>query len=57
MSGKAKSVHLTVADSKTHKAVFRKTFMNATEYNAFMKSEKFLEQYPKPVFYYVKEVY
>jgi len=57
MSGKAKSVHLVVADLKTHKTVLRRVFMNASEYNEFIKDPKFQEKYPKDQYYYVKEVY
>jgi len=57
MAGTAKSVHLTVADSKTHKTVFKRTFMSAAEYNAFVKEESFQQKYPKPEYYYVKETF
>jgi ATP adenylyltransferase/5',5'''-P-1,P-4-tetraphosphate phosphorylase II len=57
MAGKAKSVYLVVADLKTHKTIFTKTFFNVAEYHAYVATEEFLEKYPKDQFYYVKEVY
>ena len=57
MAGKTKSVYLTVADSKTHKTVFTKTFFSTSEYSKYIKEEDFTKKYPKPEFYYVKEVY
>ena len=57
MAGKTKSVYLTVADSKTHKTIFTKTFFSSSEYSKYIKEEEFTKKYPKPEFYYVKEVY
>lgn len=57
MAGVSKSVYLTVADSKTHQSVFKKVFFNASEYNQYVKTEEFQQKYPKPEFYYIKEIY
>lgn len=57
MAGKAKSVYLIVADLKTHKTVFTKTFFNASDYQKFVKEPEFEQKYPKDQFYYVKESY
>jgi hypothetical protein len=57
MSKRTKSVYLTVADSKTHKTVHTRVLFNAEAYNKLVKDEKFQQQYPKPQYYYVKEVY
>lgn len=57
MAGKAKSCYLTVSDKKTHKSVLHKMFFNMPDLNAFVKTEKFLQEYPPEQYYLVKETY
>ena len=56
MAGKAKSVYLTVTTME-HKSVFHRMFFNASEFNAFVKTEEFKEKYPLTEFKIIKEVY
>ena len=57
MAGKAKSVYLTITEKGKLNAVFRRVFFNASDYNAFVKTDEFKEQWPKEQFDIVKEVY
>jgi hypothetical protein len=55
MAGKAKSVYVSIVDSKTHKTVINKMFFEMSSANKFVKENE--EKYPKPAYYFVKEVY
>ena len=57
MAGKAKSVYLTVTEKGKHTAVFRKGFFNATDYNAYVKTDEFKAQWPAEQFDIIKETY
>ena len=56
MAGKAKSIYLTVT-TLDHKTVFHRMFFNATEFNAFVKTNEFKAKYPTTEFKIVKETY
>jgi hypothetical protein len=57
MAGKAKSVYLIITEKGKHTAVFRKMFFNATDYNAYIKTDKFKAQWPAAEFDIIKETY
>jgi hypothetical protein len=57
MAGKAKSVYLTVCPKRNHMSVFKKVFFDAKSYNEYVKTEEFLEKYPKEEYDIIKEVY
>jgi len=57
MSGKAKSIYLTVLPKGKHMSVFKKVFFEAKSYNEYVKSETFKTQYPAAEFDIVKEIY
>jgi hypothetical protein len=57
MSGKAKSIYLTVCPKRSHMSVFKKVFFNAKDYNEYVKHEEFKEKYPVGEFDIIKEVY
>ena len=57
MSGKAKSVYLTVTPKGQFKAVLRKMFFDAKSYNEYVKSEEFKAKWPADQYDIVKEVY
>ena len=57
MSGKAKSVYVSIVDSSSHRNVLQRTFYIAAEANKFMKAIETLEKYPPGKFYIVKETY
>ena len=57
MSGKAKSIYLTVLPKGTHMSVFKKVFFEAKSYNEFVKSDEFKQKYPADQFDIVKEIY
>ena len=57
MSGKAKSVYLTVSTKKEHKSVFKKVFFDAKSYNEYVKTPEFIAKYPPDQFNIVKEIY
>jgi hypothetical protein len=57
MAGKAKSVYLTITEKGKHRAVFRKMFFNATDYNAYIKTDEFKAQWPADQFDIIKETY
>ncbi len=57
MSGKAKSIYLTVLPKGTHMSVFKKVFFEAKSYNEYVKSDEFKQKYPVDQFDIVKEIY
>ena len=57
MAGKAKSVYLTVTEKSKHTAVFRKVFFNASDYNAYVKTDEFKAQWPAEQYDIIKETY
>jgi hypothetical protein len=57
MSGKAKSIYLTVLPKGTHMSVFKKVFFEAKTYNEYVKSDEFKQKYPAEQFDIVKEIY
>ena len=57
MSGKAKSIYLTVLPKGTHMSVFKKVFFEAKSYNEYVKSNEFKQKYPAEQFDIVKEIY
>lgn len=57
MAGKAKSVYLSVVPKGELKAIFRKTFFTAKEYNDYVKTDEFKEKYPLDQFQLIKEIF
>jgi len=57
MSGKAKSVYLTVTPKGQFTAVLRKMFFDAKAYNDYVKSEEFKAKWPADQYDVVKEIY
>jgi hypothetical protein len=57
MAGKAKSVYLTITVKGKLNAVFRKVFFNASDYNAFVKTNVFKAQWPTTEYDIIKETY
>ena len=57
MAGKAKSVYLTITEKGKHNAVFRKVFFNASDYNAYVKTDEFKVKWPATEFDIIKETY
>jgi hypothetical protein len=57
MAGKAKSVYLTITVKGKHTAVFRKVFFNASDYNAYVKTDEFKAQWPATEYDIIKETY
>ena len=57
MAGKAKSVYLTVCPKRNHMSVFKKVFFDAKSYNEYVKTEEFLQKYPKEEYDIIKEIY
>jgi len=57
MAGKAKSVYLTITAKGRLNAVFRKVFFNASDYNAYVKTEEFKAQWPTTEYDIIKETY
>ena len=57
MAGKAKSIYLTITAKGELKAVFRRMFFNATDYNAYVKTDEFKAQWPAEQYDIIKEVY
>jgi hypothetical protein len=57
MAGKAKSIYLTITIKGELKAVFRRMFFNASDYNAFVKTDEFKAQWPADQFDIIKETY
>jgi hypothetical protein len=57
MAGKAKSVYLTITEKGKLNAVFRRVFFNASDYNAFVKTDEFKAKWPTTEFDIIKETY
>ena len=57
MAGKAKSVYLTITAKGQLNAVFRKVFFNASDYNAYVKTDEFKAKWPAEQFDIIKETY
>jgi hypothetical protein len=57
MAGKAKSVYLTITVKGKLNAVFRKVFFNASDYNAYVKTDEFKAQWPVTEYDIIKETY
>jgi hypothetical protein len=57
MAGKAKSIYLTITVKGELKAVFRRMFFNASDYNAFVKTDEFKTKWPAEQFDIIKETY
>jgi hypothetical protein len=57
MAGKATSCYLTVCAKGSYTTVFSKVFFNIKDFNYFVKSDEFKEQYPESMFTIIKEVY
>ena len=57
MAGKAKSVYLTITAKGQLRAVFRKVFFNAGDYNAYVKTDEFKAKWPATEYDLIKEVY
>jgi hypothetical protein len=57
MSGKAKSIYLTITLKGEITSVFRKTFFDAKAYNEYVKSEEFRAKWPADQYNFVKETY
>lgn len=57
MSGKAKSIYLTVCPKGKHMSVLKKVFFEAKSYNEYVATEEFMQKYPKDQFDIIKEVY
>lgn len=55
MAQKAKSLYVSIVDTKTHKTVINKVFLNAKSANEWITIQ--LETYKRPEYYYVKETY
>jgi hypothetical protein len=57
MAGKAKSVYLTITVKGKLNAVFRRVFFNASDYNAYVKTDEFKAQWPGAEYDIIKETY
>lgn len=57
MSGKAKSIYLTILPKGKHLSVFKKVFFEAKSYNQYVKSDEFKAAWPADQFDIVKETY
>ena len=57
MAGKAKSVYLTITVKGKLNAVFRKVFFNASDYNAYVKTDEFKVKWPAGEYDIIKETY
>jgi hypothetical protein len=57
MSGKAKSIYLTITEIGQIKSVFHKVFLDAKGYNEYVKSDEFKAKWPASEFNIIKEVY
>jgi hypothetical protein len=57
MAGKAKSIYLTITVKGELRAVFRRMFFNASDYNAFVKTDEFKAKWPAEQFDIIKETY
>lgn len=57
MSGKAKSIYLSIVPKGQYMSVFKRVFFDAKSYNEYVKSDEFKNKWPKEEFDLVKEVY
>lgn len=57
MSGKAKSIYLTITLKGQHRSEFKKVFFDARAYNEYVKSDEFRAKWPADKFDIIKEVY
>jgi hypothetical protein len=57
MAGKAKSIYLTITAKGELRAVFRRMFFNASDYNAYVKTDEFKAQWPAEQYDIIKETY
>lgn len=57
MAGKAKSIYLTITVKGELRAVFRRMFFNASDYNAFVKTDEFKAKWPATEYDIIKETY
>ena len=57
MAGKAKSIYLTITVKGELKAVFRRMFFNASDYNAYVKTDEFKVKWPAGEYDIIKETY
>jgi len=57
MAGKAKSIYLTITVKGELRAVFRRMFFNASDYNAFVKTDEFKAKWPTTEYDIIKETY
>ena len=57
MSGKAKSVYLTVSKKGSYKTEFTKVFFDAKSYNEYIKTDEFKARFPADQYQVVREVY
>jgi hypothetical protein len=57
MSGKAKSVYLTVNKKGSFKTEFSKVFFDAKSYNEYIKTDEFKARFPADQYQVTKEVY
>jgi hypothetical protein len=57
MAGKAKSIYLTITVKGQLTAVFRRMFFNASDYNAYVKTDEFKAQWPAEQYDIIKETY
>jgi hypothetical protein len=57
MSGKAKSVYLTITKKGQFRTEFKKVFFDAKSFNEYVKSDEFKAQWPAAEFDIIKETY
>jgi hypothetical protein len=57
MAGKAKSIYLTITVKGQLTAVFRRMFFNASDHNAFVKTDEFKAKWPTTEYDIIKETY
>jgi hypothetical protein len=57
MSGKAKSIYLSIQPKGQYVNVFKRVFFDAKSYNEYVKTDEFKNKWPKEEFDIVKEVY
>ena len=57
MSGKAKSIYLTINPKGQFKIVFHKVFFDAKAYNEYVKSDEFKARWPVEEYDIIKETY
>ena len=57
MSGKAKSIYLTINPKGQFKTVFHKVFFDAKAYNAYVNTDEFKARWPAAEYDIIKETY